>query len=312
MAGAIEYYFSVWPLGFDTAIPHMLPSGRRAIDGAAISVTSGPIIEDGAGMYHLNAYSFDMDGNNIGMMFSASGAATVCFTVTTTQGISGTLHVASGTTFIASGPTVSVPIASISGAIANSGLFVTVPIASISGAIANSGLFVVTSVASGTLFLASGSVILPSGGLTGILSGQTVNIYSGQLSGRLVDANITHVLMTPVVLSGAIDANVVQAAGNDVQQISGYFVTQPASGVATVLIPDGVLLRDYGGLSGNVASGTSGRCLLNATRKLINKWSLTSSSGYLDVFQEDDALIAYQQSITTASGAPPLNSTDTR
>lgn len=32
MMGALEYYFSVWPLGEDKAVPHLLPSGARAIE----------------------------------------------------------------------------------------------------------------------------------------------------------------------------------------------------------------------------------------------------------------------------------------
>ncbi len=71
-------------------------SGRRCLDGGSITVCSGPVIEDGGGLYHLNAFDFDMDGRNIGFLFTASGSAVVAFTATTTAGVSGQVFLASG------------------------------------------------------------------------------------------------------------------------------------------------------------------------------------------------------------------------
>ena len=104
-----------------------------------------------------------------------------------------------------------------------------------------------------------------------------------------------------------------QEVGNGVTLLSGSVTPSSfSSGTATAYIPDQILTRDYSYLSGNVASGMLGRCLLNATRKLMNRFSLTTTSGYLDVFQEDDSTIAYQQAVGVTSGAPPITSMDTR
>jgi hypothetical protein len=54
MAGALEYYFSVWPLGSDSAEPHIMPSGRRGIEFSFLEpidfphpVTGEPILYAG-------------------------------------------------------------------------------------------------------------------------------------------------------------------------------------------------------------------------------------------------------------------------
>ncbi len=65
-------------------------------------------------------------------------------------------------------------------------------------------------------------------------------------------------------------------------------------------------------MSGNVVAGVSGRNIINAARKLINKWDLTTTSGFLTVFQEDDTTEAYRQAASTVSGAEPLTSLDTQ
>lgn len=104
-----------------------------------------------------------------------------------------------------------------------------------------------------------------------------------------------------------------QEVGNGVTLLSGSVTPSSfSSGTATAYIPDRILTRDYSYLSGNVASGMLGRCLLNATRKLMNRFSLTTTSGYLDVFQEDDSTLAYQQVVGFTSGAPPITSMDTQ
>lgn len=80
-----------------------------------------------------------------------------------------------------------------------------------------------------------------------------------------------------------------------------------ASGTS-VQITNEVLTRDFTNYSGFVSSGMSGRCLLQAARKLINEFSTTVSSGFLTVYQEDGSGIAYQQAITQQSGAQPITS----
>lgn len=71
-------------------------SGCRSIDGGALTVCSGPIIEDGGGLYHLNLYAPDVNGNNIGFLFTMSGCVPVAFTVITAANISGQFYLPSG------------------------------------------------------------------------------------------------------------------------------------------------------------------------------------------------------------------------
>ncbi len=85
-----------------------------------------------------------------------------------------------------------------------------------------------------------------------------------------------------------------------------------ASGEATYRLPYNVLSFDFTNFSGLIASGLSGRCAVNAERKLTNKWSLTDASGYLRVYQEDDVTVAYDQAVTSISGGQPISSLDTK
>lgn len=251
-------------------------SGRRCIDGGAQTVCSGPVIDDGGGQYHLNGFALDFDGNNIGFYFTASGCVPVSLMGITQQNVSGKLYPASGA-YIASGINTTVPTSSISGTVFASGGNVTVPISSISGVVPVSGATVTVPIASisGTVFASGGNVIVPIASISG------VQIASGSST-------------IGTLFSGTVSTNTY------------------ASGVLSYTIPRNTLLFDYTNLSGNVASGISGRCLLNATRKLMNKFSFTDVSGYLSVYQEDDALLAFQQGSTALSGAAPVTALDTR
>lgn len=255
-----------------------------------ISIGWGPIQWNGTVVSSLNSVILLS-----GQSFVASGINTVVPKET----ISGVIA--------NSGLFVTVPIATISGAIANSGLFVTLPKETISGVIANSGLFVTATatVASGQVWLASGSVILPSGGLVGLLSGQFVNVYSGQLSGFEINLHSGNVV---AVLSGT---RVNVFSGSTILASGSIFTTTFASGVTTAHIPDRILQRDFTASSGFIASGMSGRAIVNALRKLTNAWDMTTRSGHLTIFQEDDITVAFQQAVTATSGADPVTSLDT-
>ncbi len=187
----------------------------------------------------------------------------------------------SGTAYVWGEPVGSARVASgaLSGqpTTAASGLFVTVPIATISGVTANSGLFVnATATVGSGLF-----VTVPIASISGVVTA----------SGGFVNA-------TAAVNSGLF----VTASLNSGQQVLIY------SGQTAVDIPRGILTYDYSG-----APNESGqRNLLNATRKLINKWSLTDVSGYLRVYAEDDATAAYDQAFTSVSGGQPISSLDTK
>lgn len=80
-------------------------------------------------------------------------------------------------------------------------------------------------------------------------------------------------------------------------------------GGSAVAVPndlaDAILKRDM-----SAVTGESARSLLNAIRKLMNKWSISGST--LTVYKEDDATSAYTQSIGTTAGADPITSLDTQ
>jgi hypothetical protein len=69
-------------------------------------------------------------------------------------------------------------------------------------------------------------------------------------------------------------------------------------------IVDSLLKRDMSAISGEAA-----RSLLNAIRKLMNKWSITGT--VLTVTKEDDATPAFTQNITNSPGADPIVGLDT-
>lgn len=55
-------------------------------------------------------------------------------------------------------------------------------------------------------------------------------------------------------------------------------------------------------------SGEAARSLLNAVRKLRNKWSISGT--VLSVFKENDSTIAYSQDLTATPGADPITGID--
>jgi len=74
--------------------------------------------------------------------------------------------------------------------------------------------------------------------------------------------------------------------------------------VALNAIADTLLKRDLTGITGEAA-----RSLLNAIRKLINKWSISGTT--LTVTKEDDSTTAFTQTITPAPGADPISGLNT-
>jgi len=201
--------------------------------------------------------------------------------------------VLSGTLFPASGVNVVVPKETLSGIVANSGLNVTAT----------------ATVSSGDVFLASGHNLFWSGQLylnsglnVGLLSGQTVGVYSGNLSGQRVD--LTSGQSYPA--SGVFAAGAA-LSGQTYLASGSVFATTFASGIITRAIPEGVLKVNFSGITGE-----ADRSLLNAARKLSNKWDLgVTASGVLTVFKEDDTTTAYTQNVGATSGASPVTSLDT-
>lgn len=64
-------------------------------------------------------------------------------------------------------------------------------------------------------------------------------------------------------------------------------------------VADAILKRDW-----SAVSGESARSVLNALRKLRNKWSISGTT--LTVYAEDSTTVAYTQDLTATAGASPI------
>lgn len=276
-------------------------SGQRVelFSGNTVSVLSGAFVTASlaSGQFTI-PYSGQMSGQQV--------------TARTVSDKSGyTAGLISGADFIASGHSTVASLysgqqtAPYSGSLSGQPLSATVA----------SGLFVNASLNSGQQVLVysgqlSGQPLTATVGsglsvVASLYSGQTVNVYSGQLSGQQTTP-ASGAFVTASLASG-------QRALPYSGQLSGQFVTPQSgttflgSGQVSVEIPQASLTYDFSG-----APDVSGvRCLLNAERKLINRWSLNAVSGYLRVYKEDDSTAAYDQAVTSTSGAQPITSLDT-
>ena len=301
--------------GVFATVPIATISGVIANSGLFVTATAtvgSGVLYLASGSIFMTTFASGVVGGGSGNLPSAWGGS----------GMVAVGTVLSGITQIASGPNVVVPTASISGVVANSGLFVTVPIATISGVQPISGTFVSVPIASisGVRPQSGAFVTVPPATLSGVVanSGLTVTVVPATVSGAFV--TVPTDTISGVVANSGLFVTVPTATLSGVQPISGASViattysgtTQLASGEVTYRIPYNVLSFDLTNFSGLIASGLSGRNVVNAARKLTNKWDLSAVSGYLRVYQEDDVTVAYDQAVTSASGADPITSLDTK
>lgn len=282
-------------------------SGRKSLDGlSGMIVLSGNIIELGGGSYRANLFDFDNNGDQAGYLFTSSGCAPVQYQF---DMIDGNM---SGRVYPASGANVVVPPATLSGVVVNSGLFVTVPIATISGATANSGLFVTVPIAtiSGTIANSGLTVTVLPATISGVFATVPIATISGLTANSGLFTTILPANLSGVIANSGLFVTVVTApiASGQVFLASGHFLFVSGQYYLTSGAPADFLKFNYSGITGE-----SQRSLLNATRKLINKFDTgATASGYLTVFKEDDSTQAYQQAITATSNAPQIISLDTQ
>ena len=254
--------------------------------GTQVLVQSGQL--SGQPIAGLSGFIYPASGIDVTVPISTLSGITVTLVSGTTYlasgstvlVLSGQIYPASGSTFIASGAYVPIQSGqvflasgSVTSGVIDSGIYVTVPTPTLSGVVANSGLNVtvpISTISGVIVSVESGQVWLSSGQSISLNSGQFVLIYSGQISGQPI---------------------------NNITINSGSF----PSGLLTVTIPQSILELDFSGLP-----STPKHTLVNAARKLINRWDTTMSSGELVVYLEDDATAAYTQSVGTQSGAIPI------
>ncbi len=147
----------------------------------------------------------------------------------------GALLITSGRVTSLSGANAIVPPSSLSGLVANSGLFVSVPIATISGTVANSGLFVSVPIAtlSGVQPISGATVSVP----TASISGTTVVVPIASISGAVANSGLF--VSVPIATISGVVAN------------SGLFVSVPTSSISGVVANSGLFVN----AAGTVASG---------------------------------------------------------
>ncbi len=286
--------FPAWITSPDnTSVFTIIPTGQ-ALSGSTF-LSSGQAVSVNSGQLSGQVVNL-LSGNQVGVwsgtqvnVFSGQLSGQV---VTAASGAFGTASLNSGQLVVPASGTLSGQLVGIySGQL--SGQVMTpqsgqtfIASGSVTSGVICSGVYVTASVsiASGTIYLASGSItsgVIASGVF---VTAGVVSISSGLLSGQIV---------TP-------------ASGTDYLASGSVFKNTFASGMLAVEIPYGILKADFSGVTGEAA-----RSLINANRKLIDKWDTTTNSGKLTVFKEDDTTQAYTQNLTTQSGANPIVSLKT-
>jgi len=134
------------------------------------------------------------------------------------------------------------------------------------------------------------------------------NLYAPVYAG-LPDVNLLLYFggVPNTLIGGRVPAHVGAMANNvitsDIIAADAIGASELAADAVTE-IADAILKRDMGAVSGE-----SARSLLNAIRKLMNKWSISGT--VLTVTKEDDSTTAYTQNITSTSNADAITGLDT-
>lgn len=136
--------------------------------------------------------------------------------------------------------------------------------------------------------------------------------------GSVLDANIVSIEgdalvahtggMLPVDLknidSAVINTSTAQIGVNVVSMAANTVTASALAADAGTELATALLKLDFTGITGEAT-----RSVLNALRKLMNKWSISGNT--LTVTKEDDSTTAYTQTITTNSSAAPITAIDT-
>lgn len=138
------------------------------------------------------------------------------------------------------------------------------------------------------------------------------NIYKGQMI-RVLSGPGDDQMRSIIAYSGLTKIAEVSRAWEVLPNSTSYYGTSMtgsdvyigAIDQASILaIVDSLLKRDMSAISGEAA-----RSLLNAIRKLMNKWSILGTT--LTVTKEDDSTPAFTQTITVSPGADPISGLET-
>jgi hypothetical protein len=118
-----------------------------------------------------------------------------------------------------------------------------------------------------------------------------------QIAAVQADADNIQTRLPAALVSGRMDASVGAMAADTV-------TASALAADAGTEMADAIFKRDMSAVTGEAA-----RSLLNAIRKLMNKWSISGST--LTVCKEDDTTTAYTQAVTSDAAADPITALDT-
>lgn len=157
----------------------------------------------------------------------------------------------SGFSYPASGINATVPVGSLSGVVANSGLFVSVPIASVSGI----------------------TVTVPIGTLSGIqpISGTFVSVPIASISGAVANSGLF--VSLPIASVSGINAVVPIATLSGIQPISGTTVSVPIASISgvNVVVPVGIMSGVYLA-SGSIFTQTFASGMFGTSGNFATAW----------------------------------------
>jgi hypothetical protein len=129
-------------------------------------------------------------------------------------------------------------------------------------------------------------VILPAGGVD-------IRQWLGGVPNELINGRVD--VNTQLMASGVITSETIAVDAIGASELAADAANE---------IADAILTRDM-----NAVSGEAARSLLNAIRKLMNKWSISGT--VLTVTKEDDSTTAYTQNITSTPNADAITGLDT-
>lgn len=328
VAGQFIYFLLLNSAG--AAVTGATVTARRGIDGTAQAACTGTVTDMGNGQYRMNLSQADTNGDNIGYLFTATGAIPVHFScvmtaanpsdaagfglsrldaaVTTRQE---TFSLPANFAALAITAAGRVDVGALSGtaqtardlgaqldaAVSSRMATYTQPTgflaATFPGTVASP-----TNITAGTISTVSGNVTGSVGSVTGLNASlldvpvSSRSTYSGS------DTPGTTTLLSRLTAPRAASLDNLDVAVST--RMATGSVTLDAAGREA--IADAILLR-------SIATGANGgRTVRDALRFLRNRWGVTT--GTLTVYTEDDTTPAWTAPVTSSAGADPITGID--
>lgn len=331
-------YFCLVNATTGAALTGATVTARRSIDNAAQAAATGTITEDGNGQYHLLASQADMNGNNIGFLFTATNAIPVSINVVTTAcdptaaatfGITNidaaiTSRMATYTQptgFLAA--TFPATVASTTNITAATGIVlsgvthtgaviptVTTVTNQLTAAQIATGVWQDATAGDFTVASSIGKSLYTTGNAPGAASGLAL-VGSNMGTVSSVTGSVGSVTGAVGSVTGNVGGNVVGSVASVTGNVGGSVASVTAgvtvttnndkTGYALTSAEENAIADAL--LARNVSGGSSaGRTVKQALHVLRNKTSI--SGGTLTVYDTDDTTSSFTATVTTTAGDP--------